>query len=106
METPPILLIGEVASRLRVSIPTINRWLHMTRKGQGAFPLPISAKGCKGRWLSTDIEAFLQSLSTSDNATFNVCDSSQQKRESKTFGQRQESARQALERHAVSRKSK
>ena len=96
--TPRILLIGEVANLLRVSIPTVNRWLHQTRKGQGHFPLPISVKGGKGRWLSTDIEQYIATQSNTASPV-TVVSVSKQRQEEKTFKQRQESAKTALARH-------
>jgi predicted DNA-binding transcriptional regulator AlpA len=96
--TPRILLIGEVANLLRVSIPTINRWIHQTRRGQGQFPLPISTNRGKGRWLSTDIESFLQSQSNTV-LPVNTVSATQRKREAKSFKQRQDAAKVALARH-------
>ena len=58
-----ILLINEVAERLRVSPSTVNRWLSQARKGESTFPLPISVGGGKGRWLLSDIERWLESQS-------------------------------------------
>lgn len=97
--TPRILLIGEVANLLRVSVPTINRWLRQARLGQGTFPLPISAKKCKGRWLSTDIDAFLHMQSTSQTPALPDVSSPQRSRKTQSFKQRQDAARAALERH-------
>jgi predicted DNA-binding transcriptional regulator AlpA len=56
-----ILLINEVAERLRVSTSTVNRWLGLARKGESTFPLPISATGGKGRWLAESIDRWLES---------------------------------------------
>jgi len=60
-----ILLLPEVAERLRVSTATINRLLALRRKGQGDFPLPISNNQAKskGRWLANDIDDYIESLS-------------------------------------------
>jgi len=57
-----ILLINEVAERLRVSTSTVNRWLGESRKGIGNFPQPISAFGGKLRWTRDSIEAYIASL--------------------------------------------
>jgi len=59
-----ILLIDEVAKMLKVSPSTLSRWAEESRKGTGTFPLPVSARGGKRRWLLSDIEQYLESLST------------------------------------------
>ena len=56
-----ILLIHEVAQRLRVSPSTVNRWLGQARKGESTFPLPISVGGGKGRWLAESIDQWVAS---------------------------------------------
>ena len=56
-----ILLINEVAERLRVSQSTVRRWLEQARKGESTFPLPISAIGGKGRWLAESIDQWVTS---------------------------------------------
>lgn len=100
-----ILEIGEVASLLRVSIPTINRWLRQTRNGEMDFPLPISPKGCKGRWLASDIERYIESQSNVAPQVV-VTSTKQQRREVKNFEQRQADSKRILEKHASGRKAK
>lgn len=64
-QTPSgILFIHEVASRLGLSISSVNRYLAKARRGEMVFILPISEKGCKCRWLASDVESYLLSLST------------------------------------------
>ena len=59
-----VILIGTVAEMLQVSQSSINRWCEESRKGLNTFPLPISARGGKRRWLRSDVERYLDSLST------------------------------------------
>ena len=56
-----ILLLPEVAQRLRVSPSTVNRWLSQARKGESTFPLPISVGGGKGRWTAASIDQWVAS---------------------------------------------
>lgn len=59
---PEILILPEVADRLRLSKASVHRLLADRRRGVGTFPLPLS-KG-KLRWLSTSIDQYVQSLSS------------------------------------------
>lgn len=93
-----ILLIDEVALRLGVSPSTIRRYLQASRLGQGNFPLPISPPGCKCRWLSSDIEAYLQSQS-SIVASMKMFKPQEVKSDKKSFLQRQLQAEIALTKH-------
>jgi len=92
-----VLLIDEVAILLRISTTTVRRHLAQRRRGIGLFPLPISAQGGKLRWSAECVERYI--LSQSNTTSPNVCGSAQQKRDTKSFAQRQEAARQVLERH-------
>ena len=56
-----VLLIGEVAEILELSVSSINRYLGQSRKGIGNFPNPISTPGGKLRWLAADINQYLES---------------------------------------------
>jgi len=96
--TPRILLIREVATLLRVANVTIYRWLAESREGRGHFPLPVSQRGGKLRWLATDIEAFLQSQSTAVPPV-NVTSATKRRQEAKEYRNRQERATAALRRH-------
>ena len=112
MESPPrILLIHEVAVLLRVAVVTIYRWLAERRDGRGHFPLPISERGKKLRWLASDIESFLRQQSQSNVVPpVNVVSATAQRREAKKVKQRREAALAAatatLERHKIGRKPK
>jgi len=55
-----ILLVAEVAERLRLSVRTVTRLLTERRNGVGDFPLPISATKSKGRWLASDIDKYIE----------------------------------------------
>jgi len=95
-----ILLLPEVAERLRVSTATVNRLLSLRRKGTGNFPLPVSAFKGKGRWLASDIDGYLESLSNSNRvppASF----AKSEKAKAKEFTERQKRAQQTLERHGI-----
>jgi len=97
-----ILLVHEVALRVRASVSSVNRWLHQRRKGQGNFPLPISPPGGKLRWLAADIERFLQSQS---NVPSSIVPTSiaQKRREDKAYERRQAEAAATLRKHATNR---
>jgi len=95
-----ILLINDVAEMLKVSPSTISRWCEENREGKSHFPLPISIRGGKRRWLLSDIETYLGSQSTATpmgSATFTTA--RQQRRNAKAFQERQNAADRALERY-------
>ena len=95
-----VLLINEVALMLRVAPVTIRRWIHLSRNGKKNFPLPISVRNETCKWLSSDIEFYLQSRSAQcSTAPPNVNSLAQQKREAKTFEQRQVAAKRVLDSH-------
>ena len=57
-----VLIIDEVASKVRRSKSCINRWLGLSRRGQGTFPLPLNeGTGGAGLWLESTIDAWLES---------------------------------------------
>jgi predicted DNA-binding transcriptional regulator AlpA len=94
-----ILLIDEVATLLRVTPSSVHRWLGQRRKGIGSFPLPISNKGGKLRWLSSDIESFLESQSASPPQV--ISPARQMRHDRKDFQKRQALAAEALQRHRI-----
>ena len=93
---PKILLISEVAALFRVANVTIYRWLAESRSGRGSFPLPISGRKAKLRWLATDIERYIESQSTGAPAWVSPV-----KQKKKEYERRQEAARAALARHGI-----
>jgi len=97
MESPHVLLIGEVANLLRVSIPTINRWLRQSRMGQRVFPLPINTHRGKLRWLRTDIEKYIESLSVTTPPV--IPTTRKKQRGTKEYQEHQASVDRALERY-------
>ena len=94
-----ILLLPEVAERLRVSTATVNRLLAQRRRGEGFFPLPLSTFRGKGRWLASDVDAYIESLSGCNTASSVPAKSDRQK--SREFAERQKRARRTLEQHGI-----
>ena len=99
-----ILLLPDVAERLKLSTASINRLLARRRRGEDElFPLPISNSHAKakGRWLASDVDDYIESLSNV-KATPLVLPKRKQKRER----QRREELAKALERHGIKCKAK
>ena len=92
-----ILLISEVSALFRVSNVTIYRWLAESRAGQGTFPLPISQRKAKLRWLASDIERYIASQSVMPEFVSPV-------KQKKEYDRRQEAARAVLARHGIKAK--
>ena len=92
-----VLLIDEVAALLRLSQSTIYRLIAESRVGRGDFPLPISRRRGKNRWLASDIERYLESLSAT-KAPVNFVSPAKQQRE---YRRRQDAAKAALARHGI-----
>jgi len=90
-----VLLINDVAEMLKVSPSTISRWSEESRKGIGKFPIPISVKGGKRRWLLSDIEKYLAGLSTATQPI----PARKQRRNATAFQERQSAADKALSRY-------
>jgi len=103
--TLEVYIIDDVAAKTRLAPVSIRKAVSDRRKGIGSFPLPISAPGGKLRWLASDIEAYLQSLSSAEPPV-KVASASKRRQESKSFKQRQEAAQKALERHRSDRTAK
>ena len=98
-----ILFVKQVAARLGVSVASVNRYLALRRQGIGIFPLPISPFKGRGRWLESDIDRYIESLSAC-NATPPV--PSKQKQE-RSYQKRQELATTGLaERHGIRKQEK
>ena len=87
-----ILLINEAAEMLKVSPSTLSRWTEESRKGTGTFPLPISARGGKRRWLRSDVERYIESLSTATSPV----PARKPRRNAKAHAQRQSATDRAL----------
>ena len=94
---PKILLIAEVAALMRVANVTIYRWVIASRSGRGSFPLPISGRKAKLRWLATDIEKYIESQSVLPPEFVSPV------KQAKEYERRQEAARAALAKHGINR---
>ena len=89
-----VLLIHEVASKVRRSKSCINRWLGLSRRGQGSFPLPLNeGSGGAGLWLESTIDSWLESQAT---AHIVPAQPSKQRRNAKAHAERQASVNRAL----------
>lgn len=88
-----LLTLQEVLELIRVSYPTIRRWMKA-----GTFPASINGKGRKLLWTQSAIESWInrQSTPVSDSV---VPTPRKHRQEDKSFLARQEAARAALERH-------
>jgi len=91
---PSVLLINDVAEMLKVSPSTIGRWCEESRNGSNNFPLPISIRGGKRRWLLPDIVTYLATQSTATQPI----PARKQRRGAKAFQERQSATDRALER--------
>ena len=96
-----ILLLPEVAERLRLSVASVNRLLAQRRKGEGTFPLPLSTFKGKGRWRASDVDGYIESLAQ-HNATPTVPVKSERQK-AREFTERQKRAKQTLEQHGIKR---
>jgi len=97
-----ILLLPEVAERLRVSPATVNRLLSLRRKGVGVFPLPLSQFRGKGRWNASDIDRYIESLS--DRNVAPCVSAKSEKQKDREFAERQKRAKATLEKHGITQK--
>jgi len=96
METK-ILLLHEVAERLRVSASTVSRWLAQARQGKTNFPLPISTARGKGRWTAESIDQWVASQYV-QNPFPNRAKRKEERRNERAFRERQAACDRALER--------
>ena len=90
-----ILFITQVAARLGVSVASVNRYLALRRKGIGTFPLPISPFKGRGRWLESDIDRYVESLSSVNVANAMPITNAEQQRGRKNKEQRRKSVESA-----------
>jgi predicted DNA-binding transcriptional regulator AlpA len=97
-----ILLLPEVAERLRVSTATVNRLLAQRREGTGAFPLPLSSYKGKGRWLASQLDDYIASLSNVNDGT--TVPAKSKKKQEREYSERQRKAKAALARHSTNKK--
>lgn len=92
-----LLTLQEVLEFVTVSYSTIRRWV-----STGTFPQPLNGRGKKLLWTQSAIESWIDRQSTPVSPS-EVAPPRKQRQAEKSFLERQEAARAALERH---RKSK
>ena len=92
-----ILLINDVAGRLKTSPATLYRWVSDRRKGIGSFPLPISLPGQTLRWNSEHIDTWCRSQTSPAVNT----PAPRSKTSAKERQRREEAVAQAMERHGL-----
>lgn len=88
-----LVTLQEVLELVRVSYPTIRRWLNAR-----TFPQPINGRGRKLLWTQSAIEFWMNRQSASVSTPI-VPTPRKQRQAEKSFSERQEAARAALERH-------
>ena len=88
-----LLTLREVLELTRVSYPTIRRWMNA-----GTFPQSISGKGKRLLWTPSAIELWMNRQSESVSIPI-VTTPRKQRQAEKSYRERQEAARAALERH-------
>jgi len=98
-----LLVVAEVLDLLRISLPTLDRRIRLTKRGESSFPLPVQDGAKRKRlWHMTDIERWANRQSSTPVKKATVVSPKQQRRTEKLYQERQASARQALaERHGI-----
>ena len=94
-----ILFIDGVAKKAGMSVYWVRREI-----AKGTLPKSISNYRCKGRWLESDIDRWLESLSKVNDAA--PVPAKNEKQGAKEFDDRQEQASKVLERHSRNRKQR
>ena len=87
-----LLTVREVTELLRISYPTLYRWLKA-----GTFPQPINGRGRKLLWHPADVERWSNYRQPDSGA------SARSKLNAKSWKQRQESASARLSQHGIVR---
>jgi predicted DNA-binding transcriptional regulator AlpA len=75
-----VLRIEDVVALLRVSRPTVDRWVQESREGKNDFPLPFSAKGRRVLWTADVIQNWIQSKQSAATPPVNVPTTRQRKK--------------------------
>ena len=98
-----LLTVAEVLDRIRISRPTLGRYVKLARQGESDFPLPVQT-GAKTKrlWHPAALELWVEGRQSSPVANTTAISPKQQRRTEKTYQQRQEAAWQVLGRHGVS----
>jgi excisionase family DNA binding protein len=89
-----LLTVREVTDLLRISYSTLYRWLRA-----GKFPVPVNGRGNKLLWHQSQIQDwsnYRKSASATSNA---VTSPASQRRQAKSFQERQAAAEKSLQRH-------
>jgi len=93
-----VLHIDGVANRVGMSVSWVQK---EQAKKESTFPKKISPPKCKGRWLASDIDRWLESLASINADIHNPVKSEKQK--ACEFVKRQERAQQVLAKHGIKR---
>ena len=94
-----VLHIDGVANRVGMSVSWVQK---EQAKKESTFPKKISPPKCKGRWLASDIDRWLESQSSVNGVV--PVPAKSKKRQEREFAERQQRAKQALERHGINRR--
>jgi predicted DNA-binding transcriptional regulator AlpA len=98
--TLQILQITDVMALLKVSRPTVDRWVAESRAGKNDFPVPFTPPSRKLLWTSAAIEEWINSRqSTTTPQAYPTTSAKERKREERAYRERQQRAEAALERH-------
>jgi len=98
-----ILEVEDVITLFRRSRATIDRWVREARDGKSDFPVPFSAPGRRMLWDAHVIEQWLENRNKAASS-FNVHTAKTEKQKTREFAERQQRAKQALERHGINRR--
>jgi len=94
-----ILKIDDVTALLKVSRPTVDRWVSESRAGRNDFPVPFSQQRRKVRWTASAIEEWIERRQAAQSPD-NVPTPRQTKKENR---HRQERTTAGLQRHGLGR---
>jgi predicted DNA-binding transcriptional regulator AlpA len=98
-----VLLIEDLIALLRVSRPTLDRWIREAREGKSDFPIPFSEPRRRMLWDAYAVEHW---IAHRNQATLPVVSPiKSEKRQAREYIERQEQALKVLERHGLGRKS-
>jgi len=98
-----MLVVEEVLDLLRISLPTLDRYVRQARRGECTFPLPAQL-GIKRKrlWNLSDLERWANCRSPPPVKNAAVITSKQQRQKEKSYQERQAAVKQALaDRHGI-----
>ena len=98
-----MLVVEEVLDLLRISRPTLDRYVRQARRGECTFPLPTQLGTKRKRlWNLTDLESWAHCRSPPLVKNAAPITRKQQRQKEKSCQERQAAAHQALaERHGI-----